>query len=578
MDFPVDELAAEVTGPCLFSTLYVCQVDPATGEVVDALYDKAGKYCEAISQAVRNFHTDEYPTNDLMRYFVLPDDPGMEAAVREKVRAARVGVAAVGEVLYAKLELDLAADLTPDEMDAFTEQIGSQYRDGWGAQFEILDIPSGEEGVAVRFWQDSIKFCTELASTRSQHQPVAEINKDTFWALIGQAKEHPGGPSEWLMEQLMGLGPEQAKRFDTMVRVYMDLAYQYGLWSAASVMEQYGCSDDGFIDFRGWLVGQGKEVYMAAMADPDSLASAADYQDQLFGFQPSVGDCAYEELTGRDAYQDFDPAEYQALKAELARDVVYGEGINYPYDLADIPAYVPQLCAKYLTQKEIKDLAQSRHCTWNLTDPDILAARRGPKSSRVTGKVQGGGVSMSDSGYTLKLYTSICVNVEDTVPGYDGGTRLPDPDDWMDGRERKRFKAYHSAVLKAVTEDPPVRDMTSVFKSDLQDKPLFREMAGKIKSMVYTVEDVDGKFFGVIVCQLKGQLDTVDINTLKEYCRFLCSKNPEIKRYHSPLNKYHDHLDIHIWQDKISFMLTEQEMERAPWRKPRQKNKGGEAR
>ena len=52
---------------------------------------------------------------------------------------------------------------------------------------------------------------------------VTEVTKDTFWTLIDQAKEHTGGPSEWLMEQLVGLGLEQAKRFDTMARVYMDL-------------------------------------------------------------------------------------------------------------------------------------------------------------------------------------------------------------------------------------------------------------------------------------------------------------------------------------------------------------------
>lgn len=210
---------------------------------------------------------------------------------------------------------------------------------------------------------------------------ITEVNKDTFWTLIGQAKEHPGDSSEWLMEQLVDMGPEQAKRFDTMARVYMDLAYQYGLWTAASVMERYGCSDDGFIDFRAWLVGQGKAVYMAALADPDSLAGAADYQDQRFGFLPYVGDCAYEELTGRGAYQDFDPAGYQALKAELERDIVYGDGIDYPYDLADIPAYVPRLCAKYLTPEQIQDLARSRYCTWNLTSPRVLAARQNAKKS-----------------------------------------------------------------------------------------------------------------------------------------------------------------------------------------------------
>lgn len=104
-----------------------------------------------------------------------------------------------------------------------------------------------------------------------------EIDLDAFWSLIDQAKEHTGGPSEWLMEQLMDLGPEQAKKFDTIARVYMDAAYQYGLWTAASVMERYGCSDDGFMDFRAWLVGQGKAVYMAALKDPDSLANVPSY-------------------------------------------------------------------------------------------------------------------------------------------------------------------------------------------------------------------------------------------------------------------------------------------------------------
>ena len=115
---------------------------------------------------------------------------------------------------------------------------------------------------------------------------ITEINKDTFWMLIDRAKEHSGGPSEWLMEQLVSMGPEQAKKFDTIAHAYMDAAYQYGLWTAASVIERYGCSDDGFIDFRAWLVGQGKDVYMAALKDPDSLVNVPSYQNSLFDSLP----------------------------------------------------------------------------------------------------------------------------------------------------------------------------------------------------------------------------------------------------------------------------------------------------
>ncbi len=219
---------------------------------------------------------------------------------------------------------------------------------------------------------------------------IKEINKDTFWTLIAQAKEHRGGPNEWLMEQLVGMGPEQARNFDDIASAYMALADQYGLWSAASVMDRNGCSDDGFIDFRAWLIGQGREVYMAALKDPDSLADAPDYTDCRYDSLPCIGGHAYEELTGQDVYQDFDPEQYRTLKEELKKDIVYGDGIGYPYDQKDIPKYVPRLCAKYMTAEEVRACLDSQGSTWNPTVPEIQTARRiAQKSKRVTGqKVQ----------------------------------------------------------------------------------------------------------------------------------------------------------------------------------------------
>ena len=220
---------------------------------------------------------------------------------------------------------------------------------------------------------------------------IMEVNKDTFWTLIDQAKEHKGSSNEWLMEQLMDMGPEQARTFDTLARVYIDLAYQYGLWTAASVMEQCGCSDDGFIDFRTWLVGQGKEVYMAALKDPDSLAGAADYQNsQLFDPLANMGDYAYEALTGRYAFEDFDPDQYRALEAEVKPGIVYGDGVNYPYTWSEAAAYLPKLCAKYMAPEDLTRMIEQCDDTWNLTSPDIQAARKTAQKSK---KVQNRGDS-----------------------------------------------------------------------------------------------------------------------------------------------------------------------------------------
>ena len=204
---------------------------------------------------------------------------------------------------------------------------------------------------------------------------ITEINKDTFWTLIAQAKEHTSGPSEWLMEQLVDMGPEQAKKFDDIANAYIGLAYQYGLWTAASVMERHSCSDDSFIDFRAWLVGQDRDVYMAALKDPDSLADAPDYQDQRFDCLPHMGERAFEELTGRNIYEDFDPAGYDALKAELKKDIVYGDGIGYPYTWSEAAAYLPRLCAKYMQPGELEWRIANHNDTWNPNCEEIQIAR-----------------------------------------------------------------------------------------------------------------------------------------------------------------------------------------------------------
>ena len=232
--------------------------------------------------------------------------------------------------------------------------------------------------LAKFYWQAAILFKGGI-----------NINKDTFWALIAQAKEHPGGPSEWLMERLMDLGPEQAKKFDDIACAYTSLAYQYGLWTAASVMERGGCTDDGFTDFRGWLIAQGRDVYMAALKDPDSLADVPVYGDCCFETICYVGSYAYEELTGRNTYEDFDPAVSRAWSEKIEPDIVYGEGIGYPYTWSETAAYLPKLCAKYLTPEELAQRIRQRDDTWNLTNPEIKIVRATEKKSRRIKKNRG---------------------------------------------------------------------------------------------------------------------------------------------------------------------------------------------
>lgn len=151
------------------------------------------------------------------------------------------------------------------------------------------------------------------------------MSKYDFWELIGEAKtlckRDMDAYASWLKEQLIELGPQKARDFHDFVHAYQDLANQYGLWSAASILCN-GCTDDGFIDFRAWLVAQGRKVYLAALNDPDSLADVEPYGGCQFEDLAYIGSVALEELTGQDAYENTDRAAYNSLRSELEQDTL----------------------------------------------------------------------------------------------------------------------------------------------------------------------------------------------------------------------------------------------------------------
>ena len=67
---------------------------------------------------------------------------------------------------------------------------------------------------------------------------------------------------------------------------------------------------------------------MAALKDPDSLASITTDGQCCFECISYAGNYAYEKLTGRNANGCFDRVTYLALVEELKKDIVYGKGVD----------------------------------------------------------------------------------------------------------------------------------------------------------------------------------------------------------------------------------------------------------
>jgi hypothetical protein len=142
------------------------------------------------------------------------------------------------------------------------------------------------------------------------------MNETRFWQIISDSRsefdpelfdgnlERQAARLREILEELAREGiVEFARHFDTK---FVN-AYRWDLWAVARLVER-GCSDDGFMDFRYWLISMGRQVYEAALANPDSLVAVVDtpgFEVAAFEEFGSVADQIYEELTG-DELPNFD--------------------------------------------------------------------------------------------------------------------------------------------------------------------------------------------------------------------------------------------------------------------------------
>lgn len=124
------------------------------------------------------------------------------------------------------------------------------------------------------------------------------MDKAIFWKLIESTRDASQGDpfkqADLLTEALTQLPEEDIISYDAILREYMDKAYSVDLWEAAYIIG-CGCSDDGFMDFRAWLIGQGKETLEEALLDPEYLVDVVeDGWETQEGNLLYVADNAYE--------------------------------------------------------------------------------------------------------------------------------------------------------------------------------------------------------------------------------------------------------------------------------------------
>ena len=124
------------------------------------------------------------------------------------------------------------------------------------------------------------------------------MDQKGFWSLIDAVNkevspEDTDGILKATQEKLLQLPLREIMDFHNQLTLYMDLADIPDLVAAATIIND-GISDDGFTDFRAWLVSRGRDVYAKALKDADSLAKLnvkpAATEFELYGY---IGAYAY---------------------------------------------------------------------------------------------------------------------------------------------------------------------------------------------------------------------------------------------------------------------------------------------
>ncbi|MEV4757964.1 DUF4240 domain-containing protein [Micromonospora sp. NPDC049559] len=153
------------------------------------------------------------------------------------------------------------------------------------------------------------------------------MRTDAFWALIDEARTGAGGDTEAIATRAAALlarrDVTEIAGWQRHLRRVLAASYRVDLWGAAYLING-GASDDGFEYFRGWLIGQGREVFARAVAEPDTLAelppirqAAATGEEFESERMLGIAADAYRQATAAELPPDPDPVPYPEISDDF---------------------------------------------------------------------------------------------------------------------------------------------------------------------------------------------------------------------------------------------------------------------
>lgn len=167
---------------------------------------------------------------------------------------------------------------------------------------------------------------------------------DKFWDLLEKSRRGAAHDCEQIAENLTArlekLESEEIIEFEKILYDLLQQANRWDVWAVAYIING-GCSDDGFLYFRGWLIGKGRKCFEQTMANPEMLGRWVTIEESEDGVECQemihVAEDAYQNKTGEEEIP-YDDSEY-----DYEDGIVHGE----PWDENDLEPLYPKLCKKF---------------------------------------------------------------------------------------------------------------------------------------------------------------------------------------------------------------------------------------
>jgi Protein of unknown function (DUF4240) len=184
-------------------------------------------------------------------------------------------------------------------------------------------------------------FGTSVLGFSQGFQPgyvTNEVMDDAdFWKLIEKSFKNADGDYNKQKTSLTKLlKKEEIKdivRFNNKFFSLMDIANENRLFSAVSLVHP-DCGDDCFIDFRVWLIGQGKETFFKVLGNPDELSKLSLSEEAVYNGLQFCADDAFKYLID----------EHVPLSLKIASEP---RGTDFSKDKALQQKMFPSLWEKY---------------------------------------------------------------------------------------------------------------------------------------------------------------------------------------------------------------------------------------